>query len=101
MAVTSEAYVIDAVRTARWAGLVKAATMFIRRSGAASVAATASPRLVSGMSVRPVCRPDRLHSVSPCLSRISSPITPHRGRRARRRRRWRQRRPDTSLTDDY
>src|SRR2546429_5960169 len=43
--------------------------------GAGAVAA-ASPAGVSGTSVSPVCRPVRLHSVSPCRSRISSPMAP-------------------------
>ena len=64
-----------AVVTARRAGLVKVATMRRRDSTGASDLAAASPRGVSGMSVRPVCLPARLHSVSPCLSRISAPMT--------------------------
>src|SRR5271170_823232 len=40
----------------------------------ASAAAACSPFGVSGMSVRPVCLPDLLHSVSPCRSRIRSPM---------------------------
>ena len=40
----------------------------------ASAAAAASPFGVSGMSVRPVCLSALLHSVSPCRSRIRSPM---------------------------
>src|ERR1700722_9929362 len=50
-----------------------------RASTGASAAAACSPRSVSGMSVRPVWRPDRLHSVSPCRSTISSPMADHHG----------------------
>src|SRR5579864_9032063 len=62
-----------AVATARRAGLVNVArTGRAARAGASAVAA-ASPAGVSGRSVRPVWRPCRLHSVSPCRSTISSP----------------------------
>ena len=44
-------------------------------AAALAPALAASPAAVSGTSVRPVCRRSRLHSVSPCRSRISSPMS--------------------------
>ena len=58
-----------------------------RRAGRAAPAATRLPSSVSGRSVVEVCRPSRLHSVSPCrTSQTSShchgPIMAERPRRA-------------------
>src|SRR5205807_8717473 len=39
-------------------------------------AASSRPASVSGRSVRPVCAPERLHSVSPCRTSQSSPAIP-------------------------
>jgi MMPL family len=65
------------VRRARLAGLVQAAVIWRPATAGESRIAAARPSSVSGTSVRPVCRPALLHSVAPCLIKISSPIAKH------------------------
>ena len=55
--------VSSAVRIARLSGLLSTATRRRWASLGASALAATSPASVSGMSVRPVCWPDMLHSV--------------------------------------
>ena len=53
------------VRRALWSGLTRTSVNVIPSSRPRSLRALSSPRVVRGMSVRPVCRPDSDHAVSP------------------------------------
>ena len=57
------------VRTARFRGLVNTFAKVKPSNREPKLCALSSPRSVRGKSVRPVCWPERLHAVSPCLAR--------------------------------
>jgi len=54
------------VSLARASGLVRTSAKRCSRSSTPRACASSRPRSVRGMSVRPVCFPARLHTVSPC-----------------------------------
>ena len=64
------------VRTARFSGLVNTFAKVKSRNRRPKLCALSSPRSVRGKSVRPVCWPERLHAVSPCLARQTIGRTP-------------------------
>jgi hypothetical protein len=57
------------VRTARFRGLVNTFAKVKPSNREPKLCALSSPHSVRGKSVRPVCWPERLHAVSPCLAR--------------------------------
>ena len=75
----------SAVTRARCSGLVSTRSKCTSASRSRSVRAPpARPRAVSGRSVVEVCRPDRLHSVSPCRTSQTSARWPHSAARSSR-----------------